>query len=98
MADHELDSSMDEDAPAQLRKPSWLPPAADAAGEYNMFGRDFEEHFWVPRRLFTRQSREPARLFKVGSTVRCSQYSTMREASPTRAATPILTGKQAAHK
>ena len=36
---------------AARRTPSWLPPAADAAGEYNLFGRDFETHFWVPQRL-----------------------------------------------
>ena len=42
----------EEEVPeAARRKPSWLPPAADAAGEHNLFGRDFEEHFWVPPRL-----------------------------------------------
>jgi protein arginine N-methyltransferase 7 len=50
-----IDESMEADQPAAeaagARKPSWLPPAADAAGEYNLFGRDFEEHFWVPQRL-----------------------------------------------
>lgn len=52
-----LDKSMEvvgedgADDGAARRTPSWLPPAADAAGEYNLFGRDFETHFWVPQRL-----------------------------------------------
>jgi protein arginine N-methyltransferase 7 len=40
-----------EGGTAARRRPNWLPPAADAAGEHNLFGRDFEEHFWVPARL-----------------------------------------------
>ena len=31
--------------------PSWLPPQRTAGGEFNLFGRDFETHFWVPERL-----------------------------------------------
>ena len=61
MSQHKVGQAEEEEdngaaAPAARKHPSWLPPAADAAGEANLFGHDFEEHFWVPRRLMDKST------------------------------------------